>query len=137
MLEMGFMHCDLKSENIVVDPTRTRVKLIDFGPRFLDTPDLVAPEVQCYPENKEDYGFTLEEQEFWSLGLILLKLVFCTNPFRNEYHDARVVERWGVGGIKKDQEKQDVKVSDFTKAMLVGGWGKATTGGLTPGIVEG
>ena len=71
-------HRDVKLENILLDETKTVVKMIDFGfstciPHerkvkiFCGTPSYMAPEIV----NKEDYTWYVD---VWALGILLFKM---------------------------------------------------------------
>lgn len=86
----GFVHRDIKDENIVIDDT-FRVKLIDFGsahlfdyrraPRqltqFFGTLNFAAPEIL------RDSNYQPMAAEIWSLGILLSILVTGESFFRN------------------------------------------------------
>lgn len=99
------LHCDLKSENILVSSDRTRIKLIDFGCAIQDqniSPQIYrhtckmayyhAPEIlenysRLSQENNgegspEDYKYFSEKSEVFALGCLLFQLIFLRNPFK-------------------------------------------------------
>lgn len=89
LYEIGFVHRDLKDENIVIDENY-RIKLIDFGscsriPKYGDfanyfdsfngTLHFASPEIL------EGSPFRGPEAEVWALGVLLYTLVYTENPF--------------------------------------------------------
>ena len=83
----GIIHRDIKLENILLDETRTRVKLIDFGfstciPHekkvkiFCGTPSYMAPEIV----SKIEYAGP--PADIWALGVLLYALLCGRFPFK-------------------------------------------------------
>lgn len=76
MHHAGFVHCDLKPNNILID-ARSRVKVIDLGQacpagtaksRIQGTPDYISPEqVKCKPVSNRTDIFNLGATMYWSL----------------------------------------------------------------------
>ena len=89
----GFVHCDLKSSNILIDDSWS-IKLADFGlskkiigVNLLDhrqsrvgTPNWMAPEI-CRGENYTD------KADVYSFGLIVWEIVTNSVPFRDKSPD--------------------------------------------------
>lgn len=80
-------HRDIKLENILLDETRTRVKLIDFGfstciPHekkvkiFCGTPSYMGPEIV----SKIEYAGP--PADIWALGVLLYALLCGRFPFK-------------------------------------------------------
>src|SRR5205809_142124 len=73
---MGYIHCDLKPNNILVDPGG-QVKVIDLGQackvgtaksRIQGTPDFIAPEqVKCEAVTARTDVFNLGATMYWTL----------------------------------------------------------------------
>ena len=87
MHQRNVTHRDIKLENILLDETRTRVKLIDFGfstciPHekkvkiFCGTPSYMAPELV----RKSEYDG--RQVDMWALGVLLYALLSGTFPFK-------------------------------------------------------
>ena len=80
-------HRDIKLENILLDETRTRVKMIDFGfstwfPHekkvkiFCGTPSYMAPEIVSKIE------YSGPPADVWALGVLLYALLCGRFPFK-------------------------------------------------------
>ena len=74
---LGYVHCDLKPNNILVDSAARQVKVIDLGQaarigtaktRIQGTPDYIAPEqVKCLPVTVQTDVFNFGATMYWSL----------------------------------------------------------------------
>ena len=82
-------HRDIKLENILLDETRERVKMIDFGfstciPHdrkvkiFCGTPSYMAPEIVSKIE------YSGPPADIWALGVLLFALLCGKFPFRGQ-----------------------------------------------------
>ena len=80
------LHRDLKLENILLDASKTRPKICDFGASKIikrtavnfgryGTPVYIAPEVV------NDRGYVGFSSDVWSLGVMLFAMVAGTVPF--------------------------------------------------------
>ncbi|KAI8810792.1 hypothetical protein BJ742DRAFT_770017 [Cladochytrium replicatum] len=116
MLTFGFLHGDIKGKlrKNHGGPTKTQLKIIDLEVAA-DVPVKGAPKFQV----TKDFGAP-EDQEVWSLGLVLLELLYAENPFRTKIWIADEPQGWRVEEMIEEKERDGVMLSESTREMLVG-----------------
>ena len=92
---LGYVHCDLKPNNILVDNAAKAVKVIDLGQaarsgtaksRIQGTPDYIAPEqVKCLPVTVQTDVFNFGATMYWSLCGRKLPTLFNIGKSQNSF----------------------------------------------------
>lgn len=92
---LGYVHCDLKPNNILVDAASKNVKVIDLGQaakigtaktRIQGTPDYIAPEqVKCLPVTVQTDVFNFGATMYWSLCGKKLPTLFNIKKSENSF----------------------------------------------------
>lgn len=82
----GIIHRDVKSHNILIDPLKKQLKLIDWGLAefyHLGIPNNTRVASRYYkgPELLVDYGYYDYSLDIWSLGCLFAALIFQQDPF--------------------------------------------------------
>lgn len=122
---MGFIHRDVKPDNMLLDRTG-HLKLADFGTcmrmgddglvkssNAVGTPDYISPEVLQSQGGEGEYG---RECDWWSVGIFLYEMLVGDTPF---YADSLV----GTYGKIMDHKKslnfpQDLELSENAKSLI-------------------
>ena len=92
---LGYVHCDLKPNNILVDAAARNVKVIDLGQaaragtaksRIQGTPDYIAPEqVKCLPVTVQTDVFNFGATMYWALCGRKLPTLFNIKKSENSF----------------------------------------------------
>ena len=92
---LGYVHCDLKPNNILVDGATRNVKVIDLGQaakigtaksRIQGTPDYIAPEqVKCLPVTVQTDVFNFGATMYWALCGNKLPTLFNLKKSENSF----------------------------------------------------
>lgn len=124
---MGFVHRDVKPDNMLLDRTG-HLKLADFGTcmrmgpgglikssNAVGTPDYISPEVLQSQSGDGEYG---RECDWWSVGIFLYEMLYGDTPF---YADSLV----GTYGKIMDHKKSlsfpsdlDIDISSEAKSLI-------------------
>ena len=100
MLQAGILHGDLKSENILIEPSTLKIKLIDFGSaQLIESSPQQKPNkssntklVKTFrgtnlykpPEYLMNKCFYPRPSTVWTIGVILYDMIYGIFPFKND-----------------------------------------------------
>ncbi|EJD36037.1 Pkinase-domain-containing protein [Auricularia subglabra TFB-10046 SS5] len=104
----GIMHRDVKPHNVMIDHSRRKLRLIDWGLAEFYHPEVaynVRVASRCYkgPELLVGYEYYDYSLDLWSLGCMLASIMFRKEPFFHgrDNHDqlVRVAKVLGTAGL--------------------------------------
>ncbi len=105
---LGYLHNDIKDENIMINMKTRELKLIDFGSCTPLVPGKMAKlfygtKKFAAPEALQNEVYDPEGQEVWALGTLLYVLLFKMDPFKTdqdiiETNIAQKIQRLRVNG---------------------------------------
>lgn len=127
---MGYVHRDIKPDNVLIDRTG-HIKLADFGSAAklsshnivtsqmpVGTPDYIAPEVLAMMERcRGSYGRACD---WWSLGIVAYEMLYGQTPFTA---DKAVVTYSNIMNYKEKlifPEFEDDDTTDEAKSLIRG-----------------
>lgn len=112
----GIMHRDVKPQNIMIDHSNRKLRLIDWGLAEFYHPGVkynVRVASRCYkgPELLVDYQMYDYSLDLWSLGTVLAALVFKIDPFfhgsTNTDQLVKIAEVLGTDGLHSYLKKYE------------------------------
>ncbi|TPX59951.1 hypothetical protein PhCBS80983_g02100 [Powellomyces hirtus] len=132
----GFVHNDIKDENIMINKHTRQIKLIDFGSTTQLIPGgqtdvFYGTRKFASPEAVQGQLYHPESQEVWALGTLLFVLLFKVDPFKNDHEilDLDIQERMAlmVAKSRGDDECEGVQITpeaaELVTAMMEKDWG--------------
>jgi serine/threonine protein kinase len=91
MRKAGVMHRDIKSENILINPSSLQIKLIDFGlalvKKFVSETDkdfvYIGTPMYMPPDMLRKRPYCLVASDLWSAGIVFLEMLRGSHPYLN------------------------------------------------------
>jgi casein kinase II subunit alpha len=123
----GVMHRDIKPHNVMIDPKRKSLNIVDWGlaefyhkgyeynirvaSRFFKGPELLV--------NMKDYDYSLD---MWSFGCVMAEMVFLVHPlFQGKDNDdqlVKITKVLGTDALRQYLEKYRVKLEPRLEQLI-------------------
>lgn len=116
----GIMHRDVKPHNVMIDPTRRELKLIDWGlaefyHRDVDYNVRVASRYFKGPELLVDFQRYDYSLDIWSFGAMFASIIFRKEPFfhgaSNSDQLVKIVQVLGTDNLYQYVDKYSIRLS--------------------------
>ncbi|KAJ3014468.1 hypothetical protein HKX48_005127 [Thoreauomyces humboldtii] len=130
---IGYVHNDIKDENIMINKYTRQTKLIDFGSATRLVPGsstsvFYGTRKFASPEAVAGVAYRPEAQEVWALGTLLFVLLFKIDPFKNddEIADLEVadcISQLQSGGKGENRVEVSNDTVDLLRGLLEKDWG--------------
>jgi serine/threonine protein kinase len=143
--ERGYVHGDVKPENIMFDPVTKRPRLVDFGfclPKSTNYPKSGTPYYMSpvflghYTNNTYFTPKVTFEDDIWAFGVTAHELFFGTVPFGgNNLDELRQLAEGGLSSQQKE-EIQNESLDDFSLCLAVDPRKRPTASTLVGSLAE-
>jgi len=124
---MGIMHRDVKPHNVMIDPEKKELKLIDWGLAEFFHPSTqynvrVASRYFKGPELLTDWTYYDYSLDMWSLGCTLAAMIFMKEPFfhgrDNSDQLVKITKVLGTDDFYQYLQKYDLRLSPQLTAAV-------------------
>jgi calcium-dependent protein kinase len=116
-------HCDIRPNNILINPTNLNLKIIDFGSsNYIFGENLTKQEIKekMYAAPEELKGDFNKECDMWSIGVIAFELLSGNLPFKrsNKKKLRSDILNMKININKQDWGYRSIEVKEFIERCL-------------------